>query len=337
MLHPVKYGKAGSPAAKFDGASPLAILESEDILLALKKHWIANHENLTQPEKFVEDFFEWLKTSDVQKGHAMSVAEIKKHYKKKLKEYSDSGLALEKPGDMFLEIMEGELAGAETILDFGCGKLTFLKNIAESNQNIKKLIGMDSKSQPDLADLDLRIEFVRSLGGVADASVDLAVIKLVLHHLENEQQAKDIFAEIQRVLRPNGKLIVFEESFPECHSRENGNLVNQTKICDWIPNQVGNDIAEIKSYLAKFNLEMSEVTEDFLRLSKEDKIKFLFLNDWLMNLQNAYMPWTLQYRSMEEWKILVESVGFREKESHFLGAIKHRKRKQGMTAMLNFY
>ena len=28
---------------------------------------------------------------------------------------------------------------------------------------------------------------------------------------------------------------------PNCHSRENGNLVSQSKICDWIPDQVGND------------------------------------------------------------------------------------------------
>jgi len=94
---------------------------------------------------------------------------------------------------------------------------------------------------------------------------------------------------------------------------------------------------EIKKYLAKFNLELSEATEGFLRLSREDRIKFLFLNDWLMNLQNAYMPWTLQYRSMEEWTTLIQSVGFQEEESHFLGAIKHRKRKQGMTAILTFF
>ena len=311
MPHPVKYGKAGSPTAKFDGASPLAILESEDILSVLKKHWIVNHENLTMPEKFADEFFAYLKQNI--RGET-SNKEINKYYKRKLKEYLDGGLVLEKPGDMFLEIMEGELQDVETILDFGCGKLTFLKNIAENNKNIKKLIGMDSKSQPDLESLDPRIEFVRSLEGVADASVDLAVIKLVLHHLENEQQAKDIFTEIKRVLRPNGKLIVFEESFPDA-------------VCE---------TSEIKNYLAKFNLEMSEVTEDFLRLSKENKIKFLFLNDWLMNLQNAYMPWTFQYKSMEEWKELIESVGFHEKESHFLGAIKHRKRKQGMTAFLTF-
>lgn len=293
--------------------NPLKILESAEIFSALKKHWANNHENLVVPEKFVEDFFAYLK--DASSQGKIPDQEIKKQYNKKLKEYWNKNLKLEKPGDMFLEMIEPELRGVEAVLDFGCGKLAFLKNIAESNKEIKKLIGVDAKSQPVLEGLDSRIEFVRSLVDIETASVDLVVIKLVLHHLENEQEALAIFKELGRVLRSGGKLIVFEESFPDA-------------ICD---------IRESEKYLAKFNLELSEVTEDFLRLSREDKIKFLFLNDWLMNLQNAYMPWTMQYKSMEEWKTLIESVGFQERESHFLGAIKHRKRKQGMTAVLTFF
>lgn len=287
--------------------NPLKILDSERILAVLKRHWVANHENLIDPEKFVEEFFAEIKNLG-------SNREINKLYQKKLKEFRDDSLDLGKPGDMFLEMIEQDLRGVETVLDFGCGKLAFLKNIAENNSGIKKLIGIDLKSQPVLDGLDTRIEFHRSLSEVSDTSVDLVTIKLVLHHLENEQEAQEIFAELRRVLKPNGELIVFEESFPEANC----------------------EVEEIEKYLAKFNLQMSEVTVDFLQLSQEDKIKFLFINDWLMNLQNAYMPWTMQYKSIEQWRDLLVSVGFTEKESHFLGAIKHRKRKQGMTAELIF-
>jgi ubiquinone/menaquinone biosynthesis C-methylase UbiE len=295
-------------------ANPLHILESEAVLKVLKKHWIGNHKNIKNQEKFVEEFFAFLWTLGIQKGHPVSIAEIKKDYKKKLKEYWDEDLVLEKPGDMFLEIIEKDLRGVKTILDFGCGKLAFLKNIAEQNQNIEKLIGIDFYSQPVLENLDSRIEFARNLELVADASVDLAIIKLVLHHLRDEQEAKNIFIDLKRVLRPGGKLIIFEESFP---GREY-------------------DVELVRKYLPKFNLEMADSTEDFLQLNQEEKIQFLFLNDWLMNLQNTYMPWTSLYKSMEEWIALIESVGFQKNEAHFLGAIKDRKRKQGMTVCMMF-
>ncbi|KKR20196.1 MAG: hypothetical protein UT50_C0020G0007 [Candidatus Moranbacteria bacterium GW2011_GWA2_39_41] len=288
--------------------NPLAILESTEILNVLKKHWIANHENLTNPENFVEEFFAEIQSID-------SSREINKLYQKKLKKYRDNILDLGKPGDMFLEIIEHDLQNVETVLDFGCGKLAFLKNIAESNAEVRRLIGVDLKSQPVLDCLDSRIEFHRSLNEVANASVDVVTIKLVLHHLESEQKAQEIFTELRRVLKSGGKLIVFEESFTDAN----------------------HGVEEIENYLAKFNLKLSEVTVDFLQLSRECKIKFLFINDWLMNLQNVYMPWTMQYKSMEEWRDLIVSVGFVEKESHFLGAIKHRKRKQGMTAILTFF
>jgi len=96
-------------------------------------------------------------------------------------------------------------------------------------------------------------------------------------------------------------------------------------------------IADTKKYLDGSGLELAEeATSEFLKLSKEEKIQFLFLNDWLMNLQNKYMPWTLNYKSMEEWESIAGSAGFHLVESHFLGAIKKRKRKQGMTVVLKF-
>ncbi|MDP1884009.1 MAG: class I SAM-dependent methyltransferase [Candidatus Moranbacteria bacterium] len=292
--------------------NPLLILESADVLAALKRHWIGNHENLIQPEKFAEEFFGYLEKSAGQ--GSISNQEIKKYYKKKLKEYRNTGLPAEKPGDMFVELLRDEVSDIETVLDFGCGKLAFLKNMAERYGSVKKFIGVDPKSRPVLAGLDPRIEFLRGLDGIADASADLAVIKLVLHHLDNNQEAQDIFAQLKRVLRPGGKLIVFEESF-------------LAGVCA---------IKDIKDHLAKFDLEISGATQDFLQLSESEKIQFLFLNDWLMNLQNPYMPWTGLYKSMEDWIALIESAGFQKQSGHFLGAIKHRKRKQGMTTMLVF-
>ncbi len=314
-------------------ANPLIVLQSEDIFDALKKHWVLNHQNVRDPEKFVEEFFGWLKTSDVQ-GHAMSgplrhpmsKKEILRFYEKKLKEYKLENLPPAENSDMFLEMIESKLEGVKTILDFGCGKLTFLKNIAAQNKNVEKFIGIDAKSNPVLGDLDPRIEFEINLDRIPDNSVDLAVVKLVLHHLK-ESEILENLKKIKNALKPDGKLILFEESFPEAA----GHRMSLVSGKAWTF-----DVQAVEKYLKKSNLETSEATADFMRLSDEDKFKFLFLNDWLMNLQNAYMPWTLEYRSMESWRDLIESLGFKEKEAHFIGAIKNRKRKQGMTAILIF-
>lgn len=291
---------------------PLLILRKKEILAALKKQWLNNHENLSRPEEFVEDLFDFLKKESMQ--DEISEKKIKKFYNRKLAEYWDKDLPKQKPKDMFLEIMESALQDVKTILDFGCGKLAFLKEIAKNNKEIEDLAGVDALSQPALDGLDPRIRFRRSLDEIENSSIDLAVVKLVMHHLNNVHEAMDVFSSLAMVLKPGGKLVIFEESFPDQAYK----------------------ISKTEKYLAKFNMEMSEATADFLRLSREDKIEFLFLNDWLMNLQNVYMPWTGMYGSIEEWKQLAESAGLKERESHFLGAIKHRKRKQGMTAMLVF-
>lgn len=292
--------------------TPLLILRKKEILSALKKHWLGNHENLSHPEGFVEDFFDFLKKESMEEE--ISEKKIKKFYNRKLAEYWDKDLPKQKPKDMFLEFMESELQDVKTILDFGCGKMAFLKEIAKNNKGIEDLVGVDALSQPILDGLDPRISFRRSLDEIENSSIDLAVVKLVMHHLNNVHEATDVFDNLAMVLKPGGKLVIFEESFPDLHHKT----------------------SETEKYLAGFKMEMSEATEDFLKLSREDKFEFLFLNDWLMNLQNVYMPWTGMYGSMEEWKQLVESAGFKEKEAHFLGAIKHRKRKQGMTAMMIF-
>jgi SAM-dependent methyltransferase len=290
--------------------NPLMILDNEKIINALKKHWIVNHQNLVNPKEFVEEFFSYLKTERDNKE--FSAKKINKQYKRKLREYRQVGQKTVKPRDMFLEIINSQWDGISVVLDFGCGKLAFLKELAEYNKKIEKMIGIDSGSRPLLGQLDGRIEFHRTLKDITPSSVDIAVIKLVLHHLKKESEIADILSDIRNVLRPKGKLIVFEESFSE-------EIIESDSI---------------RAYLNQFSLELSMATVDFMQLVKEEKKEFLFFNDWLMNLQNDYMPWTGLYKSIGEWGKIGEGVGFRKKEMHFLGAIAHRKRKQGMTAYM---
>jgi len=322
--------------------NPLTILQAEAVFLALQRLWVNNHLNVKNPEKLVLDFFEWLKTSNVSKGHLMSKdkREIRDFYGKLLKENKTEDIDQDFKKDMLAQLIEKELSAAETILDFGCGKLAFLKNIGDNNKNIQKLIGVDSKSQPNLDGLDSRISFERDLEVVTEASVNLAIIKMVLHHIESDVAIAEILQNIQKTLKPGGRLIIFEESF-SCHSERSGaesrNLLRLDPSTSSGADFAQDDICNVKKYLAGFKLELAEeATADFLKLNNEEKKQYLFLNDWLINLQNKYMPWAGQYKSMEDWVELVESVGFSSVEKHFIGAIAKRKRKQGMTAVMIF-
>ena len=304
--------------------NPLAILRSEAVFLALKSLWLNNHRQVTEPQKFVDEFLAYLKTADGTRP-----AEIAKYLKKKLAEYAIDDLSSEYPGDMFYELIKGDISGAKTILDFGCGKLAFLKNIAEKEKNIGKFVGIDAWSQPVLEDIDQRIVFSRNLDNIPDNSVDLVTVKLVLHHLESDEAIIEVFKDIKRVLKSGGEMIIFEESFPEIKVDPSASSAADSARDDKIKNT--------KKYLEKFDFELAEdATREFLELSEEDKINYLYLNDWLMNLKNKYMPWALQYKSMEEWERLAEAVGFKRVESHFIGAVAKRKRRQGMTAVLKF-
>ncbi|MFA6973852.1 MAG: methyltransferase domain-containing protein [Parcubacteria group bacterium] len=293
--------------------NPLTILRSEAVFLALQKLWVNNHLNVKDPAKLAEDFFGYL--AGLKDADEVNPRRIRDFYGKLLKENKVADIDPDFQKDMLFQLIEKDLGAAETVLDFGCGKLAYMKNITVQNKSIKKLIGVDSKSQPVLAGVDPRISFERNLNEVAAKSVDLAIIKLVLHHIENDAEIVEILRKIKKVLRPGGKLIIFEESFPE----------NVTSI------------KEVKDYLSRFGLELAEeATTDFLKLKKEEKMQYLFLNDWLMNMQNKYMPWAWQYKSMEEWVALAKTARFTSLESHFIGAIKKRKRKQGQTTMMIF-
>lgn len=302
--------------------NPLVILKNEAVLGAFKELWANNHLNLEKPEKFAEDFFDYLQ-SNYTEVETADPKEILKYYKKKIKEHPVRMVSEDFLKNTHIELFRDDLARAETVLDFGCGKLAFLKNVALENRSIRKLIGVDFKSRPDLENIDPRIAFLpmesETKIPAADGSADLVFAKSVLHHIKSEEKILRILAEIKRVLKKGGKFVLFEESFPGGPDAE--------KI-----------ISESRAHLEKYGLVGADAaTEDFFRLSREDKFDFLFLNDWLMNLQNTgYMPWTLQYKSMEDWIALTEQAGFRCAEKHFLGALRKRKRKQGMAGILVF-
>ncbi len=105
------------------------------------------------------------------------------------------------------------------ILDYGCGTATLLRLMAEAGLTAS-LAGCDLSAGmlkeacrrwpqhlpvPELQRQD------GSRTTFAAGSIDLAVISAVLHHVPPAERP-DVYAELQRLLRPGGTLVVFEHN-----------------------------------------------------------------------------------------------------------------------------
>ena len=111
-------------------------------------------------------------------------------------------------------------AGAEfRILDYGCGIATLLRLVAELRVGAT-LLGCDiSAGMLDEArqrwPAALRPPDLHQQEGahvaLPDASVDLVIISAVLHHVPPHERPA-VYAELHRLLRPGGTLVVFEHN-----------------------------------------------------------------------------------------------------------------------------
>jgi ubiquinone/menaquinone biosynthesis C-methylase UbiE len=105
------------------------------------------------------------------------------------------------------------------ILDYGCGLAPLLRLMAEAGL-AADLIGCDvSSGMLDAARRrwpeGLRRPVFHQQDGphvpLPSASVDLVIISAVLHHVPQRDRAA-VYAELRRVLRPEGRVVVFEHN-----------------------------------------------------------------------------------------------------------------------------
>jgi ubiquinone/menaquinone biosynthesis C-methylase UbiE len=105
------------------------------------------------------------------------------------------------------------------MLDYGCGTATLLRLLAPE-MPAATLMGCDisagmlaqaKRSWPaELSEPTLHLQN-GALTPLPSASCDLIVISAVLHHVPIAQR-HDVYAEIKRLLRPGGRLVVFEHN-----------------------------------------------------------------------------------------------------------------------------
>lgn len=112
------------------------------------------------------------------------------------------------------EILRDRLAGAEVVLDVGCGPKLIYKRPAGN----RVLIGIDASYESLLRNkgLDVRLYGSATRLALPSRSVDAIVCFYSLHHFvgktvtENEALVRGAVAEFGRVLAPGGSLLVFE-------------------------------------------------------------------------------------------------------------------------------
>lgn len=114
-----------------------------------------------------------------------------------------------------------DAATRSRFLDYGCGTATLLRLMAEHGARAS-LAGCDisrgmleeaGRRWPESIQR-LRPELRRQVGSKAPfprASFDIVVISAVLHHVP-PQERRGIFAELHRLTRPGGEIVVFEHN-----------------------------------------------------------------------------------------------------------------------------
>jgi SAM-dependent methyltransferase len=206
-------------------------------------------------------------------------------------------------------LIKNYLKNCKSILDFGCGKMALLRRIARENLEIENLFGYDPGSRPDYIDFDSRVKFFESLDEVTNVgSIDIVYCSFVFHHLTPDGIEQSL-SVIYDVLKTGGKFIFLEESFPEN-----------------------------KNSFLRYSIETNmELTEEFNKLPVKKKFLAIYVNDVLCNLKNlSYMPWTMEYKSTDEWARIITGRGFRTEKELFLGITESGRLKQGITSLQIF-
>lgn len=150
-----------------------------------------------------------------------------------------------------------ELRAGQRVLDVGCGTGNLLRAIGRRYPEVE-LAGLDpdpmmlarAGRKARRAGLDLRLDrgFAQDLP-YPDGSFDRVFSSLMLHHLDTA--AKDaLLAEVRRVLRPDGLLVLADAVFDEHHHR---------RMREHLHDNVGDAVAQ-RMAAAGFTVEPTRTT-----------------------------------------------------------------------------
>jgi ubiquinone/menaquinone biosynthesis C-methylase UbiE len=147
-----------------------------------------------------------------------------------------------------------ELKRGESLLDVGCGTGTLALEAVAIAGEAGRVVGVDpaprqigrarAKARRRGLSIDFQIGVIERLP-YPDASFDVVTSTLMMHHLPDDLKRRGL-AEIARVLRPGGRLVIADADHPE-HSRQ--------------PAHPGADFHDLPALVSAAGLSRVEATE----------------------------------------------------------------------------
>ena len=206
-----------------------------------------------------------------------------------------------------------DLSNVNHFVDVGANNLARINEVARKYPQIAKLTAVDVVPQVKQFKDPVRSTYIQINPTCTDYpiksnSCDFINIEFVLHHFLNEDLIKSQIKTFERILKPGGKILLWEESFEESIDLKNLILNN---------NKLG--IQSNKS-----------LTQNFYKLSQEEKLEFIIVNDWIINVNLDHMQWTGQWKDWKTWVSLFESEGFVLEMKSNLGLRVNGRLKQGV-------
>ena len=150
----------------------------------------------------------------------------------------------------------------KVVLDLGCGNGKYAKVFAPHS---KKYFALDiSKEQIKLAKIKTRkikkIKFITTSAEkipLKNNSIDVVIALWVLIVVEGFKRKKQILREIERVLKPNGKMWIIENDSKGKFEEMRGHIKKTVKYNEWLKNQKFKE-KKIKTYIKFNNLDKAK-------------------------------------------------------------------------------
>jgi SAM-dependent methyltransferase len=199
-----------------------------------------------------------------------------------------------------MQVAVGEAARlipmAGTLLDFGCGPGTFLRDLSAIRRDVE-LVGYDPYAEQTF----LEMRLVADLGEIAEGSVDLVTVLETCEHL-TDSELSDLVIDARRVLRPSGAILV---SVPIIGGP--GLLVKEAnhfavhRHCEYSARELLTAAFLGKPARRATDVRSSHKGFDFRKLNSQLEAHFACQRTWLSPFPR--MHWSVNSQAFSVWRL----------------------------------